>query len=101
MYYGYSMTDGSFHNARNAKGGTHLPPHLPRAVRRARKVYPNLRLNNNQSLRFPSLLYCPRSSIMVRFCRFLGDEFYVRLCDYYMLSDICPLFFDKNDFFSV
>lgn len=25
--------------------------------------------------------------------------FYVGLYDYYMLSDICPLFFDKNDFF--
>ena len=24
MYYGYSMTDGLFHNARNAKGGTPL-----------------------------------------------------------------------------
>lgn len=62
-------------------------------------MYPNLRLNNNQSLRFPSLLYCPRSSIMVRFCRSLGDEFSVRLCDYYMLSDICPLFLMKMNFF--
>lgn len=96
----YSMIDGLFQNTRISKGGTPLPhPPSSEPKARARKVYPNLRLNNNQSLCFPSLLYCPRSSIMVRFCRFLGNEFYVRLCDYYMLSDICPLFFDKNDFF--
>ena len=29
MYYGYSKTDGSYHNARNAKGGTPLPRPLP------------------------------------------------------------------------
>lgn len=28
MYYGYIMTDGSFHNVRIAKGGTSLPPFL-------------------------------------------------------------------------
>ena len=32
MYYGYSKTDGTFHNARNAKGGTPLSPHFRECV---------------------------------------------------------------------
>ncbi len=41
MYYGYSKTDGSYHNARNAKGGTPLPPPTPRARKGERKRNPS------------------------------------------------------------
>jgi len=63
----YSMIEGLFHNTRNAKGEALAPSPSSEPVRASGKVYPNLRLNNNQSLCFPSLLYWPQSSIMVRF----------------------------------
>ncbi|MCR5246395.1 MAG: hypothetical protein K6E14_01230, partial [Paludibacteraceae bacterium] len=52
MYYGYSKTDGSLHNARIAKGGTPLPHPLPRVRKHERIIHHHINNLHTQDYEF-------------------------------------------------